>query len=207
MDLQVIGAGFGRTSTLTLKIALEQLGFGPCYHMMEVFGHPGHAELWEKSVREGSDDWKAALAGYKSSVDWPSCHFWREQMKAWPDAKVILTEREPHVWYKSMSQTILPSMARPLPADAPLSVAAQMRMGKLIIEEKTFGGHTDEAHVLDAYRAHNAAVRREVPAEKLLVFDASQGWEPLCRFLGVPVPATAFPKTNSTEEFRTRARL
>lgn len=206
MALQVIGAGFGRTSTLTLKIALEQLGFGPCYHMMEVFGHPGHAELWEKSARDG-DDWKAALTGYKSSVDWPSCHFWREQMKAWPDAKVILTEREPHVWYKSMSQTILPAMARPIPSDAPPSVAAQMRMGKFIIEEKTFGGHTDEAHVLDVYRAHNAAVRREVPPDKLLVFDATQGWEPLCRFLGVPVPATPFPKTNSTEEFRTRARL
>jgi hypothetical protein len=207
MTLQVIGAGFGRTSTLTLKIALEQLGFGPCYHMTEVFSHPGHAELWEKSARDGSDDWKAALAGYRSSVDWPSCHFWREQMKAWPDAKVILTERDPHVWYKSMSQTILPSMARSLPSDVPSSVAAQMRMGKLIVEEKTFGGHTDEAHVLDAYRAHNAAVRREVPPEKLLVFDAPQGWEPLCRFLGVPAPATPFPKTNSTEEFRTRARL
>lgn len=207
MDLQVIGAGFGRTSTLTLKLALEQLGFGPCYHMMEVFAHPGHAELWEKSIREGSEDWKAALVGYKSSVDWPSCHFWREQLKAWPNAKVILTEREPHVWYKSMSQTILPAMARDIPSDAPPTVAAQARMGKLLIEEKTFGGDTSEAHVLDVYRAHNAAVRREVPADKLLVFDASQGWEPLCRFLGVPVPATPFPKTNSTEEFRTRANL
>jgi hypothetical protein len=207
MDLQVIGAGFGRTSTLTLKLALEQLGFGPCYHMMEVFSHPGHAELWEKSVRDGGDDWKTALAGYKSSVDWPSCHFWREQMEAWPNAKVILTEREPHAWYKSMSQTILPAMARPIPSDVPPPVAAQARMGKLLIEEKTFGGDTGEAHVLDVYRAHNAAVRREVPADKLLVFDASQGWEPLCRFLGVPVPATPFPKTNSTEEFRTRARL
>jgi hypothetical protein len=207
MALQVIGAGFGRTSTLTLKIALEQLGFGPCYHMTEVFGHPGHAELWEKSAREGSDGWKTALAGYKSSVDWPSCHFWREQMKAWPDAKVILTEREPHVWYKSISQTILPAMTRAIPFDANPVAAAQMRMGKLIIEERTFGGHTGEAHVLEVYRAHNAAVRREVLPEKLLVFDAPQGWEPLCRFLGVPVPATPFPKTNSTEEFRTRARL
>src|ERR1700733_3256157 len=93
MSLKVIGAGFGRTGTFSLRVALEMLGFAPCYHMVEVFSHPGHSEAWEEAARSGKADWNALVGGYRAAVDWPSSYFWRELLAAYPDAKVILTER------------------------------------------------------------------------------------------------------------------
>ncbi|MBI3675489.1 MAG: sulfotransferase family protein [Proteobacteria bacterium] len=206
--MQVIGAGFGRTGTLSLKLALEQIGFGPCYHMMEVFRTPGHAEVWQKIALGEKPDWNSLFSGYRATVDWPSTYFWRELVAAHPKAKVVLTERDPASWYKSMSQTILAAMQRGVDTGQENPVArAQQEMAQVIVNEKTFGRRFDEAHVLDVYRRHNETVKREIPAERLLVYDGPQGWEPLCRFLGVAVPKEPFPKTNSTEEFRVRANL
>jgi hypothetical protein len=112
MGLQVIGAGFGRTGTMSLKLALEQLGFGPCYHMMEVFAHPEHNAVWEGATLGQPTDWPAFLAPYRAAVDWPVCNFWRELAVVFPDAKFILTERDPEKWYNSISQTIIPAMTR-----------------------------------------------------------------------------------------------
>jgi hypothetical protein len=205
MTLQVIGAGFGRTGTLSLKLALEQLGFGPCYHMMEVFHRPGDSEKWEAAARGVPTDWASFLKGFRAAIDWPACHFWRALHAAFPDAKVILTERDPESWYASISKTIFESMAGP-PSDDPIR-AAQHKMGRLIVSDLTFGNRFDKEHVLDVYRRHNETVKRAIPASQLLVYDAPQGWKPLCDFLGVAVPDAPFPKTNSTEEFRTRAHI
>src|SRR5262249_26782272 len=112
MGLKVIGAGFGRTGTHSLKIALEMLGFAPCYHMVEVFTHPGHSEAWEAAARGEAIDWDAVIGPYRAAVDWPSSYFWREHARMFPDAKIILTERDPEAWYKSISQTIFEFMAR-----------------------------------------------------------------------------------------------
>jgi hypothetical protein len=106
MALEVIGAGFGRTGTKSLKAALEELGFDPCYHMSELFGHPEHVELWEAAARGKSVDWNELLGGYRATTDWPACSFYEELMQSYPDAKVILTLRDPNRWYESTYNTV-----------------------------------------------------------------------------------------------------
>jgi len=202
MSLKIIGAGFGRTGTHSLKLALEQLGFAPCYHMVEVFTHPGHSERWEAAARGAPTDWRAFLGDYKAGVDWPVCHFWRELSEAFPDAKILLTERDAESWYKSISDTIFDFMSRGTAGQTDPLRLAQMSMGKLIVGDQTFGNRYDKQHVIDVYRHHNETVKREAPKDRLLVYDVPQGWKPLCDFLGVPVPATPFPKVNTTEDFR-----
>ncbi len=206
MTMQVIGAGFGRTGPMSLKLALEQLGYAPCYHMVEVFGHPEHNAVWEQAALGHSPDWKSFLAPYQAGVDWPICHFWRELADVFPDAKFILTERDPEAWYASISQTITPSMTRDLVHTDPVR-AAQSKMGKLLVGEKALGGRFDKDHVIAVYKRHNQEVKDTLPRSRLLVYDAPEGWEPLCKFLGKPVPAMPFLKTNSTAEFRARASL
>lgn len=204
MALSVVGAGFGRTGTLSLKLALEQLGLGPCHHMMEVFANPAQAPVWHSAAKGGAVDWDELLSGYKASVDWPSCHFWRELAAHYPEAKVVLSTRDPRRWYKSISETIFPAMAGEMPEEG--DAANVLSMARHVVSEKTFGGRTDEAHVLDVLERHEAEVKRSVPASRLLVFDVAEGWDPLCRFLGVPVPDAPFPRTNSSEEFRARLK-
>jgi hypothetical protein len=206
MSLEVIGAGFGRTGTMSLKLALEQLGFGPCYHMLEVFRRPGDSERWEEAARGEPTDWRQFLKEFRSAVDWPVAYFWRELWEVFPDARIILTERDPEAWHQSISQTIFEFMRREVdPASLDPIHRAQRSMGRYVVSESTFGNRFDKAHVLDVYRRHNEDVKRLVPSEKLLVFDGAQGWGPLCAFLGVSVPAAPYPKTNTTEEFRSRA--
>jgi hypothetical protein len=206
MALKVIGAGFGRTGTHSLKIALEMLGFAPCYHMVEVFAHEGHAEMWEAAARGEAIDWDALIGPYKAAVDWPSAYFWREHAAMFPDAKIILTERDAEAWYKSISQTIFDFMLREVDEEKlPPIMRAQRKMGRFLLNQKSFEGRFDKEHVIDVYRRNNDEVRREVPPERLLVFYAADGWKPLCEFLGVGVPDAPFPLTNTTEEFRSRA--
>jgi sulfotransferase family protein len=202
MTLKVIGTGLGRTGTMSLKAALEQLGFGPCYHMMEVFPRPQHVGEWAKAARGEAIDWNALFAGFVATVDWPSAHFWRELTRQYPDAKVIHTERDPEVWWKSFSQTIGEALSMGGPPDRKEWSA----MVRTIVTEQTFHGDLSKASVLKAYAAHNAEVKRAIPAARRLDYDidAAPGWEPLCHFLGVAVPATPFPKTNNTAEFRAR---
>lgn len=202
--VKVIGAGFGRTGTHSLKLALEQLGLAPCYHMTEVFVHPEHVPLWDRAAHGGPTDWASFLGPYPAAVDWPVCNFWRELSQVFPDAKFILTERDPEAWYKSISQTIIPLLQR---AEPPEPMGAHFRMTRFAIGEQVFGSDYSKDNVIAAYKRHNAQVKATLPASRLLVWDSPQGWGPLCAFLGVPVPATPFPKTNSTEEFRARAQL
>jgi len=206
MSLKIIGAGFGRTGTKSLKAALEMLGFGPCYHMVEVFQNPDHTAIWNDAVAGTPPDWRDFMNGYRAGVDWPVCHFWREMAEAFPQAKILLTERDADAWYDSISQTIFEQLGRVEElADVPV-FGPQTRMAHTMLVDKTFGGRLDRDHVIAVYKAHNESVKRAVPPERLLVHDVSQGWEPLCAFLGVDVPDAAFPRTNSTEEFRALIR-
>jgi hypothetical protein len=201
MALKVIGAGLGRTGTLTLKTALEMLGFGPCHHMIEVLGNPAQVPFWNRAADGGAIEWEDIYGGYSATVDWPGCHFYAALAERYPEAKVILSRRDPERWYESISETILKSMdsmglaAAPIPADHP------MRFGGVIIPQKTFGFDFSRDNVIAAFERHNAEVVAMIPPERLLVFEAAQGWEPLCTFLGVPVPDQPFPRTNSREEF------
>lgn len=206
MGLRVIGAGFGRTGTLSLKGALEQLGFDKCYHMMEVNQQTGHHQLWSDAHDGKPVDWDHLFDGYQATVDWPSCNLWREQAAYYPDAKIILSLRDPDKWYDSVMNTIYPSSAAARDSDVP---EAQY-FGKWvfnIIWDRVFDGRLDDrAHVINVFNQHNQAVISEVPPERLLVFEAADGWQPLCEFLEVPVPAIDYPRVNSTDDFQENMR-
>ena len=202
MSIKVIGAGFGRTGTLSLKAALEQLGFDKCYHMMEVMQNPSHRSAWLAGHRGEAVDWDALFEGYAATVDWPSCNLWREQLAHYPDAKVILSLRDPEAWYASVMNTIYRSSKAAKDAEDP-ATQAHGRWAFEIIWDRLFDGRMDNKdHVIDVFNQHNQAVIDELPPEKLLVFDAKMGWDPLCKFLSVPAPETEYPRTNTTEQFQ-----
>jgi len=211
MPLKVIGAGFGRTGTMSLKLALEQLGFGPCYHMAEVMTRPGHDTMWLALAKGEASDWRPILEGFNSTVDWPTTYFWRRLAADNPDAKIILTLRDPEAWYRSAAATIFGRMLEFETLRAGDGAEAidparrrHMEMVNTIIVENTFGGSLDKENAIRVFTAHNDAVRREIPPERLLVYETGQGWEPLCRFLGVAVPETTYPRVNTTDDFATQ---
>jgi len=196
MALSVIGAGFGRTGTHSLKLALEMLGFGPCHHMSEVMAHEEQKAAFRAAGRGERTDWDALYAGYRSGVDWPTAYFWKELAAYYPESKIILTVRNSEDWFKSARSTIFKAMG---PESSPDS------FGNAVIRDKVFGGNVeDEAHVIEVLEQHNADVIRTAPAGRLLEYSVADGWPPLCAFLGVPVPAEPFPLTNTTEEFVSR---
>lgn len=200
--IRVIGAGFGRTGTLSLKNALEQIGFGPCYHMSEVIDRPDHGAAWFRTSRGGPVEW-SLFDGFQSVLDWPAAAYWRELAEHYPSAKVVLSLRDAESWYKSVSETIYVASTSPLPPDAPEERRVQRAMGTKIVWEDTFGGQfEDKRHAIDVYERHNASVRATIELSRLLVFNVKEGWEPLCRFLGVAVPADPFPRLNDTASFQ-----
>lgn len=198
MPLKVIGAGFGRTGTLSLKYALEQLGLGPCHHMMEVFGKPDHIALWQAAAEGKQVDWEEVFDGYNAAVDWPVCYFWKELAALYPDAKILLSRRDPDRWYDSASATIFKAMSAA--SDDP-----HRRMTNTLIVENTFGGNlADRDSAIAIYEKHNQAVINSIATERLLVCEAADGWGPLCNFLDIDVPETDYPRVNTTEDFRKR---
>jgi hypothetical protein len=208
MSLSLIGAGFGRTGTLSLKMALEMLDLGRCYHMMEVFQNPSHAKQWLAAADGRPVDWAQLFADYGATVDWPACTFWRELVDYYPDAKVLLSVRDPERWYKSMSATIFRLLQQTLPDDMDADMRSRVEMVARIVRQMTFDGRLDDKdHAISIFEEHNAAVREAVPADRLLVYEVGDGWEPLCRFLEVPAPAEDFPRVNSTDEFRDRFEM
>ena len=198
MTISVIGAGLGRTGTKSLKLALEALGLGPCYHMEEVFKSPAAPGYWE-AVADGQPDWETTFKGYGATVDWPSATFYKQLADVYPDAKVILTERDPEDWYRSTQATIF---ARPM---SEASNNSFERMAAKTVGRMFDGDLKTREHVIAVYLAHNAEVRRRIAPERLLVYYAADGWGPLCDFLGVDPPEAAMPNVNSTDEFRARA--
>jgi len=203
MTLRLIGAGLGRTGTLSAKVALERLGFGPCYHMVEVFKNPAHIPIWERANEGQPVDWEALFAGYASTVDWPACKFWRSLADEYPEAKVLLTVRDAEAWYESAAKTIFQIDERVITTEVG---RLQIAMAHKIVHASFPRGLGDKAHCIDVYRRHNEEVQR-VLGDRVLTYDVADGWVPLCTFLGVAVPEEPFPRTNSTEEFRARTGL
>ncbi|MEO6394668.1 MAG: sulfotransferase family protein [Devosia sp.] len=197
MALSVIGAGFGRTGTYSLNLALEILGFGPCHHMADVNASDQQKAWFRAAGRGEAVDWDAVYAGYKSAVDWPTAYFWRELAEHFPEAKLILTVRNSEEWFKSARETIFKVSG---PGSDPES------FGMAVIYNKIFGGNVeDESHVIEVLENHNAAVLRAFPPSRLLSYQVSDGWPKLCAFLDVPIPNEPFPFTNTTDEFRARS--
>lgn len=211
--LRIIGAGFGRTGTASLKSALEALGFGPCYHMFEVIGRPERVAMWDGIARGEPADWHQVFAGYQAAVDWPACAYYEQLMAAFPDAKVVLTVRDPDQWYDSVRATIYRTrdVARRLgdgdgSRDSASPQELQARMVTELVWKQTFDDRfEDRDYALAVFRRHTEEVRRRVPPHKLLVYEASEGWEPLCAFFGVAVPSDEpFPALNDRATFAAR---
>ncbi len=205
MTLRVIGAGFGRTGTLSLKQALETLGVSKCYHMAEVAEHPSHVALWRAAWR-GGEPWDALFEGYAAAVDWPAAAFWPRLMQVYPEAKVVLTVRDADAWFASASRTIFKSMREGLASDEG-KLRERLVMAREIIIDGTFGGDlADRGNAVAAYEANVARVHREVPPDRLVVFDPVDGWGPLCEALGVAEPRGPYPRINTSAEFQARWR-
>lgn len=197
--MHVIGAGVGRTGTYSLKLAINQLGLGPCHHMEEVLHNQSvQVPLWATAVN-GHADWEAIYKGYESAVDWPTAGFFRELSAAYPSAKFVLTVRSPESWAESFSETIYKLLAGR--DDAPEEMRAWLDMGVGVISKTGFPDGLDVAGMMKAFTAHNDAVKAAIPAHQLLVYQVKDGWDPLCAFLGVPVPDSPFPRTNDRSEF------
>ncbi len=165
--IEIIGAGFGRTGTLSLKTALERLGFAPCYHMMEVFAQPAHAETWRRAADDAATDFEAVFAGYRATVDWPACAFWRELADAYPSAKVLLSVRPPDRWHASFRETIYEALQRPLAEEEGSPEAMVFGMARQVVIGRSFGGHLgDRDALVAAYDRHNAAVRAGIAPDR-----------------------------------------
>ena len=200
--MKIIGAGFGRTGTMSLKVALEELGYGPCYHMVEVFENPAHIELWNAAAQGESVDWKKLFAGYQATVDWPAAAFYKELMEVYPEAQVLLTVRDPDKWYESTKNTIY-SGPRQASTQVPPAVSRPPQMIEKLVWEGTFGGNfEDRQYAIEVFKRHNKEVEEYVPSDRLLVYEVKEGWGPLCEFLGVKTPEDKpFPHLNDTESF------
>lgn len=198
MAIEVIGAGYGRTGTASLKLALERLGFGPCHHMAEVLPNPERVAIWERigKGKDGPDEplWDRAFEGYRSTVDWPACTHWRALMANYPRAKVVLSNRDPGKWFESVNATILNPQGVEVMRASPMGEMLERNIWRL------FSGRlADREHMMACFERHNEEVVRGVPRDRLLVFDAKDGWEPLCAFLGADVPREPFPHVNTKE--------
>jgi hypothetical protein len=198
MALKIVGSGLGRTGTKSMQTALNMLGFGPCHHMVEVFAHPESRFLWMDAAA-GKPDWDAIFAGYQSMVDYPGAHHWRAIAAYYPDAKVLHTVRDPDQWFESTQATIFAP-------DGPASKPGPFSPFFATFLD-TFGEHLhDRAFMTDYFRRHTEEVIRTIPADRLLVYTVGDGWGPLCKFLGVKIPAEPYPSENSRAEFAARLK-
>ncbi len=200
--MRVIGSGFGRTGTLSLKRALEELGFAPCYHMEEVIRRPAHVRAWQDHADGRAVDWPRLFAGFDAAVDFPASIVYRELMETFPEAKVVHTVRDSARWYDStyetiyQAQSLFPRWARTVVPP----VGRFARMTESVIWDGLFDGRFEDRDAAIArYESWTAEVIDTVPADRLLVFEVAQGWEPLCEFLGVLQPGGPFPHVNDRE--------
>ncbi len=194
MSIKVIGAGFGRTGTDSMREALTILGFGPCHHMKAVMADEENKQLWRAVSRGETPDWDHIFAGYHSCVDWPSAHYWRDLIEHYPDAKVILTNRSPESWWNSFESTILKGIERSTDPES---------LGLALVANQVFEGSPhDKDKAMAIFKANVKSVIETVPADRLLVHNLGDGWDPLCAHLGVGVPDQDYPGLNSSAQFK-----
>lgn len=196
MALKIIGAGMGRTGTASLKVALEALGIGRCYHMSEVLKNPHFIRGWI-DVADGNADWDALFSGYSATVDNPACNYWKELAAYYPNAKVILTTRDASLWFESTSETIHSAEFARFMKNSPFGDMIQKTMW-----DRMENRMQDREFMVDFFNKRSAEIAASIPSERLLVYRISDGWEPLCDFLDLPVPDMDFPRINSRNETR-----
>ncbi|WP_082152511.1 sulfotransferase family protein [Candidatus Rhodobacter oscarellae] len=193
MTLAVIGTGFGRTGTESMRFALEMLGFDPCHHMRQVYRDDTQMRLWaDVAVRGQAPDWERLFEGFQAAVDWPSVLYWRDLIDAFPDARVILTHRSPESWWLSYEKTLL-KVVKHLPG-------TDLARGLM---DLTFDKRPlDRDHCISVYKAHVREVLDTVPKERLLIHNLGDGWKPLCKHLGVAIPDAPYPSSNAGASFK-----
>ena len=194
MALTIIGAGLGRTGTASLKVALEELGMGHCYHMTEVLQDPPRGKAWVEAAK-GNADWDTIFDGFTGSVDYPGCTFWEELADYYPDAKIILTTRDPVRWWESVNETIMSEMLVEGIKGSPFGELMQR-----IVFDTVDNRMRDKDFMVSYFENRNAEIIEKVPADRLLVYQVREGWGPLCEFLSVSAPDGEFPRINSREE-------
>ncbi len=200
MALEIVGTGLGRTGTKSMQTALTMLGFGPCHHMAEMFPHPEYLPKWIATGR-GAKNWDELFEGYRSMVDWPGVHYWRELVAYYPNAKVLHTTRDPEQWFDSTQATIFNSANLDrIVQGGPMT---EFFMG---LFADIHPHMTDRTWMVDYYKRHEAEVLATVPKERLLVYPVGSGWNPLCEWLGVPVPSEPYPSENSRTDFAQRVQ-
>jgi hypothetical protein len=209
--MRLIGAGLPRTGTLTQKLALEQLGLGPCYHWVNVIADLDQVGLWDRAL-DGEAVWDEVFAGHESTVDWPGGYFYRELIDVYPQAKVLLSVRDPESWERSFRETIWTmsygSSLMPLLAHARAEVDPRFQSYLALVDRMFWGpqgtfadGNAEPAQLIEQMQRHHEQVKAAVPPERLLVWEVGEGWEPLCEFLDVPVPDGPLPHANDRGEF------
>jgi hypothetical protein len=202
MALAVIGSGFGRTGTKSMKDALEVLGFGPCHHMYEVIGNPEKVPGWQAAFAGEPADWNEMYDGYRAQVDWPGAHFWREAAAAFPGAKVVHSVRPEEKWWASFQKTIGKLSATYADMPLPPHIRDMLAATFGAVRRETFlGNPLDHDLAIAAFRKRTEEVKAAIPKDRLLVFDVAEGWGPLCAFLKVPVPDQPFPHQNLRADF------
>ena len=203
--MRLIGAGFPRTGTMSTKAALEMLGLGPCYHFVTQFERPQDAPVWLAAAQGKPVDWTGLLGDFPSAVDWPQSAFYRELMEVYPEARVLLTLRSPESWYESMATTVYPVAQAGLTAPPGHPMRLPTEVTDVLGWQGIFRGRfSDKTYALQVYEEWNRGVQDYVPADRLLVWQVSQGWGPLCAFLGLPVPDAPFPHLNDAASFKQR---
>ena len=205
--LKAIGAGVARTATTSTKAALEELGFDPGYTFVTLFARPDHLDPWLAAYAGEPMDWPALFAGFQATVDWPACDFYEPLMEVYPEAKVVLTVRDPEKWYESMINTIWAVHQAEAQAGRGPDTDKMSRLREVMIWQGAFDGRfLEKDYAIGFFERHTQRVKERVPRDKLLVFDAKEGWEPLCRFLEVEVPDKSFPRLNDTQAFNDRVK-
>jgi Sulfotransferase domain len=208
--VKLIGAGLPRTGTLTQKLALEQLGVGPCYHWVNVIADLDEVGVWDRAM-DGEQPWDQIFAGYESTVDWPGGYFYSELAEAYPDAKVLLSVRDPEKWERSFRDTIWTmsygDSLMPLMAHARAQVDPRFHRYLELVDrmfwgpQGSFSEGQEPAQMIEQMLRHTDEVKRAIPAERLLVWEVGEGWEPLCEFLEVAVPDEPLPHANDRDTF------
>ena len=217
MALKVIGAGFGRTGTKSLQCALEKLGFANCYHMEALFRNPSDVTHWENAYLEKETDWNSLFENYQSAVDFPSSMYYKELADFYPDSKIILTIRDPEKWYKSAYSTIFsfdpgPKIKLKMLFSMLFSSKARNLFKVIKLNDKSLWGKyfegkfEDKNYTIQKFKDHIEEVKNSIPKERLLIFQPSDGWNPLCKFLEVEIPSDPFPNSNKRENFNLWAR-
>lgn len=205
MPLQVIGAGFGRTGTNSLKIALEKLGYQPCHHMKEVVPSKQQLNYFAQLASGRKLDWDIVFADFQASVDWPSAKYHAELAEQFPDAKIVLSTRDVDKWYTSTRETIF-AVSQAIPAWLRL-LSPRVRTLHRMVNETVWNGvfngrFLDEKYAKQVYLDHIEAVKAHYPAERLLLHSASDGWLPLCEFLNRDLPQEPYPQVNEAQEIK-----